>query len=421
MYSYLWLDALFVASAAIIWFMIAYQLALFIAGFNYSRRNAWIGTELPPGAVWPPVSILVPARNEAKVIARTLEHLCALDYPRKQLEIIIVDDGSTDDTGAIVTQFARRDRRVRCLPVPPSLSGQGKSMALTAAVAAAKHELIAIYDADNRPEPASLRALVAAMVSDPDLAGAVGKFRTLNRRQNLLTRFINVEGLAFQWIVQAGRWALLGVTSLPGTNFVLRRQVLNQVGGWDRNALTEDAELTIRIYETGRRIRFVPRAVTWEQEPERLGTWFRQRRRWARGHNYVLLKHALRLWRLRPRVLALELFYTLVLYYLVCAAIAISDVLFVLAGLGWVSLHALGPYSKVWVLAFLLFMLEVGIALSREEGEDSFGNLLLVAIGYFTYCQLWLLVVFCAFIDDVVLRRRRVWAKTERFAEARVP
>jgi cellulose synthase/poly-beta-1,6-N-acetylglucosamine synthase-like glycosyltransferase len=421
MYSYLWLDALFVASAAIIWFMIAYQLALFIAGFNYSRRSAWTDNTLPAGATWPAVSILVPARNEAKVIARTLECLCGIEYPREQLEIIIVNDGSTDGTGDIVTEYGVHDPRVRCLTVPAALSGRGKSAALTLAVEQSKHDLIAIYDADNRPEPGSLRALVAAMVADPSLAAAVGKFRTLNRRHNLLTRFINIETLAFQWIVQAGRWALLGVTSLPGTNFVIRREVLQQVGGWDDQALTEDAELTIRIYETGRRIRFVPRAVTWEQEPEKVRIWFKQRKRWARGHNYVMLKHAPRLLQVRPRVLALELLYTLILYYVVCLAIAISDILFVLAGLGWVSLHAIGPYSKVWVLAFLLFMLEVGIALSREEGEDSFGNLFLVSIGYFTYCQLWLLVVFCALVDDVVLRRKRVWAKTERFAEVRQP
>ena len=190
--------------------------------------------------------------------------------------------------------------------MPAHLGGRGKSAALELAVAASKNELIAIYDADNCPEPGSLRALVAILVSNPSLAATVGKFRCINRRRNLLTRFINIEGLAFQWIMQAGRWSLLGLTTLPGTNFAIWRNVLQEVGGWDKDALTEDAELTIRIYETGRRIRFVPRAVTWEQEPEKLRTWFRQRTRWARGHNYVFAKHARRLLALRPRVLALN-------------------------------------------------------------------------------------------------------------------
>jgi cellulose synthase/poly-beta-1,6-N-acetylglucosamine synthase-like glycosyltransferase len=161
----------------------------------------------------------------------------------------------------------------------------------------------------------------------------------------------------------------------------------------------------------------VPRAASWEQEPEKLRTWFRQRTRWARGHNYVLAKHARRLFALRPRVIALELLYTLLLYYVVCAAIFFSDILFVLAGFGLVSIQAIGPYSQIWGLAFLLFVLEVSITLSREEGEDSFFNLMLVVLIYFTYCQLWLAVVGRALIDDVVLRRKKVWAKTERFAE----
>ena len=417
MYSSLWIDTLFVASAAILWFMIAYQLLLFIAGYLYSRRDAWTTASLPHGVEWPAVSILVPAHNEAQVIAGTLEHLRALDYPADRMEIIIVDDGSNDGTGDIVEEIGKQDRRVRCLRVPPEKGGRGKSAALTLAIESSKHDIIAIYDADNRPEPGSLRALVAALVADPSLAACVGKFRCINRTRNLLTRFINIECLAFQWIMQAGRWALLGVTTLPGTNFVIWRSVLDEVGGWDHDALTEDAELTIRIYETGRCIRFIPRAVTWEQEPEKLSVWFRQRTRWARGHNYVLAKHARRLLALRPRVIAIELLYTLLLYYVVCAAIFISDLLFVLAGFGLVSLHAIGPYSHIWILAFLLFVLEVGIALSREEGEDSFFNLFLVVVTYFTYCQLWIAVVVRALIDDVVLKRKKTWAKTERFAE----
>ncbi len=417
MFSSLWLDVPFVASAVILWFMVAYQLALFIAGFLHSLREAWVVPALPAGREWPAVSILVPARNEARVIARTVERLCALEYPPEKLEIVVVDDGSTDGTGDIVDRAAAADRRVRCLRVPCERGGRGKSAALTYAVEASRHDLIAIYDADNRPEPDSLRLLVAALVADPSLAATVGKFRCLNRHRNLLTRFVNIESLAFQWIMQAGRWAMLGVTTLPGTNFVIWRNVLRGVGGWDEEALTEDAELTIRLYETGRRIRFVPRAVTWEQEPEQLRVWLRQRLRWARGNNYVLAKHTRRLLTLRPRVIAFELLYTLVLYYVVCAAIAMSDLIFVLAGTGLVSLHAIGPYSRIWILAFLLFVLEVGIALSREEGEDSFGNLLLVVVAYFTYCQLWIYLVARALIDDVVLRRAAVWAKTERFAE----
>ena len=84
-------------------------------------------------------------------------------------------------------------------------------------------------------------------------------------------------------------------------------------------------------------------------------------------------------------------------------------------------IRALGPYAELWLLAFMLFVLEIAIALSREKDEDSLTNLLLVVAAYFTYCQLWIPVVVVAFVDDVILRRKRVWAKTERFAERGMP
>jgi cellulose synthase/poly-beta-1,6-N-acetylglucosamine synthase-like glycosyltransferase len=408
------LDAFFVVSAMTIWFIIAYQFTLFLAGLVYSRRAA---QKSPEVFDWPAVSILVPARNEERVIVSTMEALLALDYPTDRLEVMIVNDGSTDATEALVQARTAIDPRVRCLTVPAERSGRGKAAALNLAFSLVRHDLIAIYDADNRPDPNSLKKLVYSLARQPELAAAVGKFRCINRTRTLLTRFINIESLAFQWIVQAGRWALLGVTTLPGTNFVIRKKALQDAGGWDEEALTEDAELTIRLYETGRRIRFVPDAVTWEQEPESLRVWFRQRTRWARGHNYVLSKHLGRLLHLKPRVLALEILYALFIYYVVFAAVAVSDITFVLAGVGLLKIRALGPYSEVWLLAFALFVLEVTIALSREKDEDSFINLVLVVVAYFTYCQLWIPVVVRAFFDDVVLRRKRVWAKTERYVE----
>ena len=418
MYSSPVIDLLFVAGAIILWFMIAYQFVLFVAGLAYSRRRGQTRPALPGGEAWPAVSILVPARNEALVIRRTLESLQALDYPAEQLEIVIVDDGSQDGTGAIVSAEAARDARIRCLTIPADRAGRGKAAVLNLALGQVRHELVAIYDADNRPEPQSLRLLVAALAADPRLAAATGKFRTINRTKTLLTRFVNIESVAFQWMVQAGRSALLGVSTLPGTNFVVRRSLLLSIGGWDEEALTEDAELSIRLYETGHRIRFIPNAITWEQEPERLGVWFRQRTRWARGHNYVLAKHLGRLLTLRPRVLAFEMLYMLGVYYIVFAAIAISDVLFLLALAGVIEFHALGPYAEIWTLAFALFVLEVSIALTREPGEDSLPNLLLVVVAYFTYCQLWIPVVMRAFSHDVLFRRGRVWDKTERVADS---
>jgi cellulose synthase/poly-beta-1,6-N-acetylglucosamine synthase-like glycosyltransferase len=252
------------------------------------------------------------------------------------------------------------------------------------------------------------------------LGAVIGKFRCFNKKKNLLTRFINLESLAFQWIIQAGRWRLLRMSTLPGTNYLIRRSLLEELGGWDERALTEDAELSIRICQAGYLIKFIPYAVTWEQEPETLRVWFKQRVRWARGNNYVLEKYFTKVFKIKPRAVGLELFYAMGVYYVFFAAILLSDLLFLVSLAGLISIPVPGPYNEVWLFAYLLFILELVIALSREK-EDSPLNIFLIALAYFTYCQLWIAVVLKAIYDDVILKREHVWVKTQRFRVSEPP
>jgi cellulose synthase/poly-beta-1,6-N-acetylglucosamine synthase-like glycosyltransferase len=418
MYSHLILNYLFVFSVIVIWFMLGYQFLLFLLGYLYGfraerqrRRLQVADLELPA------ISLMVPAHNEGIVIRQTLEALLRLEYPPGLLEIVVINDGSTDDTAARVEAVAARDPRVRLHNIPSEFAARGKSAALNRGLGECRHEVIGIFDADNVPEPDSVIHLARQLVAYPELGAVIGKFRCINRKKNLLTRFINLESLAFQWIVQAGRWRLLRVATLPGTNYLIRRPLLEKLGGWDEQALTEDAEMSIRVYQEGYLIKFVPHAVTWEQEPETLRVWFRQRVRWARGNNYVLEKYFLQVFRIRPRVVGLELFYAMAVYYIFFAAILLSDLLFLVSLTGLVSIPVPGPYREVWILAYLLFLLELVIALSRER-EDSPLNVLLIALSYFTYCQLWIPVVIKGAWDDFVVRREHVWAKTQRFPGA---
>jgi cellulose synthase/poly-beta-1,6-N-acetylglucosamine synthase-like glycosyltransferase len=326
---------------------------------------------------------MIPAHNEGIVIHNTLEGLLRLDYPPDKLEILVINDGSSDDTAEQVEAVAARDSRVRLFNVPKELSARGKSAALNRGLVECRHRIIGIFDADNIPESDSVLNLVRQLQSNPRLGAVIGKFRCINKKKNLLTRFINLESLAYQWIVQAGRWGLLRMATLPGTNYLIRRSILEELGGWDEQALTEDAEMSIRIYQAGYLIKFVPYAVTWEQEPETLRVWFKQRVRWARGNNYVLEKYFARVFLLKPRVIGLELFYSMAVYYIFFTAILLSDLLFLAAVAGLVTIPVPGPYSEVWVFAFMLFILELVIALSREK-EDSPLNILLIAISYFT-------------------------------------
>jgi cellulose synthase/poly-beta-1,6-N-acetylglucosamine synthase-like glycosyltransferase len=330
------------------------------------------------------------------------------------MEVIVIDDSSTDRTRRVTEHMMARDRRLRLVAIAPGLGGRGKSHALNQALKYARYELIAVYDADNSPEPRSLRTLVSELHADSRLAATVGKVRTMNRAANFLTRCINVEFISFQWIIQAGRWRLLRLASLPGTNYVIRREALERAGGWDAGAIADDAELTVRLTQEGYHIKFVPYAVTWEPEPQHWGVWLRQRLRWARGGTYVVRKYAPRLARLRRRGLALEVVHLLTIYHVFFSVLILSDLLFcagLMSGRG-----AGNPASSLlvlWGLALALFLLQLAIALAIE-GEHSPLNLLVAAAMYFTYCQVWVYVCAKAHYLDVVRQERLRWEKTLR-------
>ena len=409
------LSILFVLAVVLIWFMIAYQFVLTVYGYiNYRasrREKTLIDRET---FAYPSCTILIPAHNEEQVIGATLEAMLALAYPRDRLTIVVINDGSSDSTRAIVQDYAARDSRVQLFDVPEGQGGRGKSRALNLGIRSVHSEVVAIYDADNMPDKHALRYLVAQLLTHRELGAVLGKFRTVNKNVNLLTRFINVETLSFQSILQAGRWQMHNIATLPGTNFVMWTWLITALGGWDEEALTEDSELSIRIYQHGYKIKFIPYSITYEQEPQEWRVFITQRLRWVRGNNYVLGKFIRHLPQFKSKRLAFDLLYTLSLYYVFFIAILISDILFVLSASNLVSIGLPGPYTFVWALAIVLFIAELVLAISYDD-EDSLRNVGLIVLMYFTYCQLWMFIVIKAMYVEHVQKPKRVWDKTERF------
>lgn len=409
------LSFLFVVAVILIWFMIAYQFTLTLFGYinylkSFRQKRSVDATEFD----FPSCTIMIPAHNEAKVIGKTIEAMLRLEYPPDRLRILVINDGSTDETASVVQGYVSGDPRVVLFTVPPGEGGRGKSRALNIGLRQVQSDIIAIYDADNTPAPNALRYLAAQLISDKELGAVIGKFRTVNKDATLLTRFINIETLSFQSILQAGRWQMHNISTLPGTNFVIWTDLVRSLDGWDEEALTEDSELSIRIYEKGYKIKFIPYAVTYEQEPQEWKVWLRQRMRWVRGNNYVIGKFFKEIPKFKKKRLAFDILYTLSLYYVFFAAILISDVLFVVSGLGLVSIALPGPYTLVWIFAFFLFILEIFLAISFD-GEDNFKSIGLILIMYFTYCQFWIYVVVKAVYVEYIKKEKRVWDKTVRF------
>lgn len=213
------------------------------------------------------------------------------------------------------------------------------------------------------------------------------------------------------------------MTTIPGTNFAIRRSILEQLGGWDEKALSEDTELSFRVYNLGYHIRFFPAAVTWEQEPETWRVWWKQRTRWARGNIYVISKFIFSFHKLKNKKIGIDLFYFFFTYLLFFAGVLISHSIFVVnlfvdlnLTIGYVSYALL-------IIGFLLFLTEGVLALSFEKKQLTAKNVFTIVVMYFTYSQLWLFLIVYAVILEIqrVLFRQEIkWDKTKRFKQEEV-
>lgn len=403
-----------------IWVMITINAVLLIAGYFYYLETERTEITHLPEAECPVVSILIPAHNEAKVIGRTVLSMLALNYPHDKLEIIVINDNSSDNSAEILNDIKEKyfHRNIKIINTDSKTGGKGKSNALNIGFKQSTGDYIAIYDADNTPEKDALINLVTTIVRDDTLGAVTGKFRTRNKNVNLLTRFINIETLSFQWMSTGGRWKLFKLCMIPGTNFVVRRKIIEEIGGWDVKALAEDTEISFRIYMMGYFIKFLPQSVTWEQEPQTLAVWFKQRSRWVKGNIYVMVKYSKLLFNPKARRIWFDLMYNILVYVVLIINLTISDLTLFLGLFGLVEVQLAGFNNIVWVMAISLFVLSIFLTLTTERGEFHFSNLLLILLMYFTYCKAWLFVALfglCMYIEDSVLKRETKWYKTERF------
>lgn len=412
-------DYLAIYSLVVIWVIIFINVVLVVAGYIYYEKvqKVELKEELE---YYPFVSVMVPAHNEAVVIEKTVKSLLNLSYPKDRYEIIVINDNSSDNSAEILKRIQdnNKDRNLIVINTDSVNGGKGKSNSLNIGFEKSKGELLAIYDADNTPEKNALKYLVQTILEDDKLGAVIGKFRCRNKNVNLLTKFINIETLTFQWMAQAGRWQLFNLCTIPGTNFVIRRSIIEGIGGWDTKAVTEDTEISFRMYRMGYKIKFMPKAITWEQEPQTLNVWIRQRTRWAKGNTYVVVKNFKYLFKRNAGVTRFDILYYSMTYFLFLSASILSDSLFLLGLLGVIHLDITGYSTLFWFMAILVFIMSIQVAISTEKGELNMQNAGITFIMYFVYCKLWAVVAalgFYNYMKDTILKREAKWYKTERF------
>lgn len=402
-----------------IWGTLIINLILTVAGYTWYLQEAPKPDKQLPEKI-PFVTVMVPAHNEGIVIVKTVLSLLSFGYPHDHYEIIVINDNSSDNSAELLKEVQNDfgEERLKVINTDNVTGGKGKSNALNIGLKQAKGSVIAIYDADNTPERGALHLLVAELLGNDRLAAVIGKFRTRNKEATILTRFINIETLSFQWMAQAGRQRLFKLCTIPGTNYVIRREILEKIGGWDVKALAEDTEISFRVYQMGYQIKFQPRAVTWEQEPQTLDVWFHQRTRWVKGNIYVVVKNAKLLFKKAGRPIRFDLLYFLSTYFLLMTALILSDVVFVLSVAGLAHSDLQGFSNALWLFGIIMFIISTFVTVTTEKGEMRFSNILYIIFMYLVYSQMWLAVAaygMVGYIREQVFHKQAKWYKTKRY------
>ncbi len=230
----------------------------------------------------PSISVLVPLFREHDIAGALVRRLSQIDYPVDRLDVCLVleaDDGTTQKALAATTL----PTWMRAIKVPLGTL-QTKPRALNYALSFAKGEIIGVYDAEDAPEPDQLRKVAARFAAaGPDVACLQGRLDFYNSRSNWLARCFTVEYASWFRMILPGLERLGLVIPLGGTTLFFRRDILEELGGWDAHNVTEDADLGIRLARHGYQTQIID-TVTQEEANARAWPWVKQRSRWLKGY-----------------------------------------------------------------------------------------------------------------------------------------
>lgn len=281
--------ALLIPLYAIVAVLVVYTIRHYLFTLNrlfgrHRQPYVDIGT-----AAWPRVAVFVPCHNEERVIGHMLDALLACDYPERQLEIIPVNDRSTDRTAGILADYAARFP-MRVMPFHRKGGRPGKAAALKDASAASDAPVHLVFDADYLPGRGLVKQLVGPFF-DPEVGAVMGRVVPMNVKKSLLTRLLDLERTGGYQVDQQARMNLGLIPQYGGTVGGVRRSALRDVGGWRADTLAEDTDITFRLVLAGWEVVYQNRSECYEEVPESWPSRIRQIQRWARGHNQSLARY----------------------------------------------------------------------------------------------------------------------------------
>jgi peptidoglycan-N-acetylglucosamine deacetylase len=329
-----------------------------IAAIRHRRRNAMVWSSANEDRV--PVSVMMAAYNEERVIDRTLHSVLASTYPI--VEVIVVNDGSSDNTGEKVLEIARQDSRVKLV----DQQNTGKAGALNAGLDKVSSEIVVTLDADTILIPETIDRLVRHFAVDKSgrLGAVAGVVRVGNRRRNLLTRWQALEYVTQVGIERAAQDEMGAITIVPGACAAWRKAAIQGVGGYTDVTLAEDCDLSLSFHRAGWRVTQDDEAIAFTEVPENVDALLNQRTRWTFGtlqaiwkHRDLLFRHGLLGWYVLPQYVITIILPIVFMPFIVFMGIRTAQVQ---------GIHVLLYYFLLFMGAHIIIA-AIGIGLLREK------------------------------------------------------
>jgi len=403
-------DIISVVLLAVLLFWTIYNGSIIYVGIRNKRKNQTAPENLSTPETLPSYSIIVPTKNEESVIRRCLDGIFNIDYPKDKLQVIVVDGNSTDNTCTICSEFEQKYPENFKLIFEQTT--QGKPAALNLALPYLTGDVVAVFDADSLPET-NVLSKVTSYFNEKKIMAIQGMTTSINERSNVLTRVIAMEEKAWFQMLMSGREKLQLFVPLNGSCQFIRRSVLEELGGWDENSLTEDVELALRLVEKKHLIKYAPDVCSGQETPTMLRSLVKQRVRWYRGYMETALKYGRLLVNVNKRTVDAE----------ISLAGPFMMVISLLSYLNWffiaVFLSQSTPvlnFTGLVIALTAVSLFSIGIALTTSEKPIKPQNILWIPSIY-AYWLIQMFIAGWAFLQ-LVFRRKRDWTKTAKTGSA---
>jgi cellulose synthase/poly-beta-1,6-N-acetylglucosamine synthase-like glycosyltransferase/peptidoglycan/xylan/chitin deacetylase (PgdA/CDA1 family) len=384
-----------------------FGMMLILARRHYRQRNkrrfSWGPT------VTRPVSVIVPAYNEKECIANTLKSLAKSTHP---IEVIVVDDGSTDNTSEIARDAARELGMTNVRVIRQE--NAGKPAALNNGVRSASYDIVVMMDGDTVFEPEAVHQLVQPF-ADPEVGAVAGNAKVGNR-DTIIGAWQHIEYVMGFNLDRRMYDLLRCMPTIPGAIGAFRRDAVLQVGGMSEDTLAEDTDITIAMHRAGWRVVYQEHARAWTEAPGSLKQLWSQRYRWSYGTMQALWKHRKSLTDKGPSGRFGRVGMPLVVIFQIVTPVfaPLIDV-FTAYSMIFVDFQA-ALYAWLAVLGIQLFCAAYAFRLDREK----YRYLLMMPLQQLAYRQMMYLVLIHSCITALTGGRLR-WQKLKRTGEVGTP